>query len=121
MFGRAGIYLDARRGLARRLLDDAVPLAAGFASTRPLAVDGAAALADVAGCGARHQCDRRRVPGSAGGLVTPHLHLDGAFGAAVNELVDIGVAAGVDSLNVSVAAGILAHSLLANRRRRDET
>lgn len=44
---------------------------------------------------------------------------------ACNRLIAIpggpGVAAGVDSLNVSVAAGILAHSLLANRRRRDET
>lgn len=43
---------------------------------------------------------------------------------ACNRLIAIpggpGVAAGVDSLNVSVAAGILAHSLLANRRRRDE-
>lgn len=44
---------------------------------------------------------------------------------ACNRLIAIpggpGVAAGVDSLNVSVAAGILAHSLLANRRRVDET
>ena len=42
---------------------------------------------------------------------------------ACNRLIAIpggpGVAAGVDSLNVSVAAGILAHSLLANRRPRD--
>ena len=75
--------------VARHLLDQAVPGAA--ASQRPVhfGMDRAALLADKAGLGGH--------PFSlASAHRSPHLHLDRPLGAAVDELVDIGVAGMVD-------------------------
>ncbi len=77
---RRALAADRRGGA---LLGDRVPAAAGLASARPFGMRRAAGLADKGeiAIARSHQVSS----------ITLHFHLDRAFGAAVDELVDIGL------------------------------
>ncbi len=79
----AALRAVAPAGGAARFLNDAVPAAAGIAAARPFGIGGPAGLANESD-------GEPRVPSAA------HLHLDRSFCAAVDELIDIGIAAAVD-------------------------
>ena len=89
----AGPSRSRRAGCARRrrglLLDERVPGAAIVAVARPFRMRRAAGLADIGVLRARH-LQPRTVTAECS---APHLHLDRAFGGAVDELIDIGIAA----------------------------
>src|SRR5262249_30870781 len=79
----------AWRGRRRRLLDERVPAAAGFAPAGPLGIGGAALLADEPGMRTSQFDNSRR-------SVRPHLHLDRSLAATVDELLHEGIAGVVD-------------------------